>query len=83
MQQHDSNLRPSVRKFETDDIPGTAAADTTVSTPPADLKSVTEIKPTACPPRTIYSVERLPNGYTRITQNGRVTFNGLMGRVTA
>ena len=37
----------------------------------------------ACPPRTIYSVERLPNGYTRITQNGRVTFNGLMGRVTA
>ena len=50
---------------------------------PADLKSVTEIKPTACPPRTIYSVERLPNGYTRITQNGRVTFNGLMGRASA
>lgn len=57
--------------------------DTTVSTPPADLKSVTEIKPTACPPRTIYSVERLPNGYTRITQHGRVTFNGLMGRTSA
>ena len=33
MQTHDSNLRPSVRKFETGDIPGTAAADTTVSTP--------------------------------------------------
>jgi hypothetical protein len=33
MQTHDSNVRPSVRKFETDDIPGTAAADTTVSTP--------------------------------------------------
>ena len=33
MQQHDSNLRPSVRKFETGDIPGTAAADTTVSPP--------------------------------------------------
>ena len=57
--------------------------DTTASTPPADLKSVTEIKPTACPPRTIYSVERLPNGYPRITQNGRVTFNGLMGRASA
>ena len=57
--------------------------DTTASTPPADLKSVTEIKPTVCPPRTIYSVERLPNGYTRITQNGRVTFNGLIGRASA
>ena len=33
MQTHDSNLRPSVRKFETGDIPGAAAADTTVSTP--------------------------------------------------
>ena len=33
MQTHDSNLRPSVRKFETGDIPGTAAADTTVSPP--------------------------------------------------
>ena len=57
--------------------------DTTASTPPADLKSVTEIKPTAYQPRTIYSVERLPNGYTRITQNGRVTFNGLIGRASA
>jgi hypothetical protein len=68
--------------------------DTTVSTQstvnPAptgagavNLKSVTEIKPTACQPRTIYSVERLPNGYTRITQHGRVTFNGLIGRVSA
>ena len=52
--------------------------DTTVSTPPTE-----EIKPTVCPPRTIYSVERLPNGYTRITQHGRVTFNGLIGRVSA
>ena len=56
--------------------------DTTASTSPADLKSVTEIKPTVCPLRTIYSVERLPNGYTRITQNGRVTFNGLIGRAS-
>ncbi len=57
--------------------------DTTVSTSPAHSKPVTEIKPTVCPPRTIYSVERLPNGYTRITQNGRVTFNGLIGRASA
>ena len=57
--------------------------DTPVSTSPALSKPVTDIKPTVCPPRTIYSVERLPNGYTRITQNGRVTFNGLIGRASA
>ena len=32
MQQHDSNLRPSVRKFETDDIPGATGLDIIIST---------------------------------------------------
>ena len=45
MQQHDSNLRPSVRKFETGDIPGTAAADTTVSPPTSQHRAAVKPSP--------------------------------------
>jgi hypothetical protein len=43
------------------------------------LNSVTDFKTAPTPTPSLYCVERLPDGKTRVTDHGRITFNGIIG----
>lgn len=80
LQQIDLFAVPADKMLST---PGTATPAHVGNGEAYPLKSVTEIKPTATPAKSIYRVELLPDGNTRITDHGRVTFHGMIRRAKA
>jgi hypothetical protein len=62
----------------------TGTANTSAPTPStATPAHVGNGEATATPTRSLYRVELLPDGNTRITDHGRVTFHGMIRRARA